>query len=53
MRNVRPFYGPEGVKNSSYLGYYMEYVLLDAEAFAMINFIKQGQFIENRFVAAF
>lgn len=53
MRNVRPFYGPEGTFTLYILGYYIEYTLIDAEAYAMINLMKKGVYMNNRFVAAF
>lgn len=44
-RNIRPIYG--------YEGYYMDYIDLDAEGFAMIHFLKKGDLMENRFWSAY
>ncbi|CAD8141116.1 unnamed protein product [Paramecium pentaurelia] len=44
-RNIRPVYG--------YEGYITEFVVLDAEAYATLQFIRRGQLINNRFVASY
>lgn len=45
QRNIRPVYGPDG--------YYTDYIDFDAEAYSMIQMIKKGKYVTNKFYAAF